>query len=308
MSYLSGPALAVLALLPLAVGATAPGLGGYAARKLPPDVAAVLLTALALTVALVSGMLLCLAAVVALAKVPGLHGLGHWSPRAVQARVPVPVAAGIAGGAIACVLLVRAGVHLARLVAQARLAAVAAASMPATEGLVVVREERPFAYAVPGRYPRIVVSTGMLGRLTPLHRRVLLAHEAAHLRHRHHYYVQLGRLAAAANPLLRPVSAAIDLAVERWADESAALEVGDRPATARALVAAASAQSARPDPGGVLPAARTHLPARVACLLDRRVRHRLLAAALIGAAIASWIAGYLVIEHIHALMELSESH
>jgi beta-lactamase regulating signal transducer with metallopeptidase domain len=147
----------------------------------------------------------------------------------------------------------------------------------------------------------------MLARLTPLQRRIMLAHEAAHLRLRHHHYVQLGRLAAAANPLLRPVSSAIDLAVERWADEDAAREAGDRTATAHALLAAASAGPAGPQPGGALHAAQAHLPDRLACLLRRPAPHRLLATVLLVAAVTAWAAGCLLTGHVHALLELAES-
>ena len=40
-------------------------------------------------------------------------------------------------------------------------------------------------------------------------RAVLLAHEAAHLIGRHHLYLQVAELAAAANPLLRPAASSL---------------------------------------------------------------------------------------------------
>jgi hypothetical protein len=82
----------------------------------------------------------------------------------------------------------------------------------------------------------------MLQALPASERRVLLAHEAAHLRRRHHIYVQLAELSAAANPLLRPVSGAVRSAVERWADEDAAATVGNRVVAARAVARASLAQ------------------------------------------------------------------
>jgi len=45
----------------------------------------------------------------------------------------------------------------------------------------------------------------MLRTLSADERRALLAHEAAHLTYRHHVYTQLTDVAAAANPLLRPL-------------------------------------------------------------------------------------------------------
>jgi Zn-dependent protease with chaperone function len=74
---------------------------------------------------------------------------------------------------------------------------------------------------VSGLRGRIVVTTGLLHNLEPAERRAVLAHEAAHLRGHHQIYVQLTELAAAANPLLRPVARAVRYGVERWADEPA---------------------------------------------------------------------------------------
>ncbi len=88
------------------------------------------------------------------------------------------------------------------------------------------------------------------GRCPPPERRVLLAHEAAHLRHHHHVYLQLVELSAAANPLLRPLASSVRIGVERWADEDAAAAVGDRTLTARALARASLARhtAAQPAP------------------------------------------------------------
>ncbi|MER5449119.1 M48 family metalloprotease [Streptomyces sp. NPDC002764] len=109
---------------------------------------------------------------------------------------------------------------------------------PGTE-LVVAASPRPRAFAVPGDPGRILVTSAMLAALRPAERRVLLAHERAHLTHRHAFYVHAATLAAAANPLLLPVRGAVAYLVERWADEQAAGAVGDRRTTARALARAA---------------------------------------------------------------------
>ncbi|MER7935850.1 MULTISPECIES: M48 family metalloprotease [unclassified Streptomyces] len=118
---------------------------------------------------------------------------------------------------------------------------------PRDTELVVAACEVPRAFAIPGRPGRILVTSAMLGALAPEERRVLLAHERAHLTHRHGRLVAAATLAAAANPLLGPVRSAVTFLVERWADERAAAEVGDRTATARALARAAlSTGRARP--------------------------------------------------------------
>ncbi|MEU9391828.1 M56 family metallopeptidase [Streptomyces sp. NPDC048324] len=109
---------------------------------------------------------------------------------------------------------------------------------PGTE-LVVAASPRPRAFAVPGDPGRILVTSAMLAALRPAERRVLLAHERAHLTHRHAFHVHAVTLAAAGNPLLLPVRDAVAYLVERWADEQAAGAVGDRSTTARALARAA---------------------------------------------------------------------
>jgi len=55
----------------------------------------------------------------------------------------------------------------------------------AEAGVRIVSDARPIAYVEAGRDAAVVVSTGMLRALQPGERRAMLAHEAAHLRHRH---------------------------------------------------------------------------------------------------------------------------
>jgi hypothetical protein len=110
--------------------------------------------------------------------------------------------------------------------------------------LTVIEDDRPLAHALPGRPGRIVVSTSMLAVLRPAERRALLAHEQAHLDHRHHLFVAVIDVLAAANPLLRPLTGTIRFTTERWADEIAAGQVGDRAVVARAVGRAALASRA----------------------------------------------------------------
>src|SRR5207253_82942 len=131
----------------------------------------------------------------------------------------------IAAAATAALLLlavrfVRAGLRrLAALHAAYRLAAV----LPASGGeLAVIDHPAQQAYAVPGHPGRIVVSTGVLRGLNAGERRAVLAHERAHLAHRHHLHHTVAHLAAAANPLLARLPDAVALSTERWADEKAA--------------------------------------------------------------------------------------
>jgi beta-lactamase regulating signal transducer with metallopeptidase domain len=86
----------------------------------------------------------------------------------------------------------------------------------------------------------------MMRALSHPERQVLLAHERAHASAFHYLFTTAARLAAAANPLLRPVAGAVGYTVERWADERAAAVVGDRRLAARAIARAALASAAAP--------------------------------------------------------------
>jgi Zn-dependent protease with chaperone function len=204
-----------------------------------------LLTAAMLITALATGFILAVAGMLVLGQIPLVAALGHWSARVVGADLPVPIVVGGLAAATVCALVLAV---LRRALLSGRdlvLAAVACRRLgPAVAGLVVVDDEEPDAYALPGVGGRVVVSTGMLRALPADERRVLLAHEAAHLTHRHHLWVQAAELAAAANPLLRPAARAVRVAVERWADEVAAAEVGDRALAARALARAGLVRAA----------------------------------------------------------------
>jgi hypothetical protein len=301
-----GAILLPLAVAPVLIGAVAAAIARPASQRLAPAPATALLTGLALTVALVTGLLLSLAAVVAALELSPALGLDHWSPARLRHHIPMPSFLGVLTGLVAAALLASAGLHLYRVARQLRRTGRAAAQLRALgDDLVLLEDDDLIAYAVPGRHRRIVVSVGLLAGLTAPQRRAVLAHEAAHLRYRHHLYVQLARLAAAANPLVRPVSRAVDLAVERWADEDAAREVGDRVTVARAVASAVLGDA--PVPVGALAAAETDVVARVRILLQPQ-RHRWpIAFALAAAILACWTTGGLVIGHVHALMELSES-
>ncbi|TQS45673.1 M56 family metallopeptidase [Cryptosporangium phraense] len=111
-------------------------------------------------------------------------------------------------------------------------------------GVLIVDDPDPEAYAVPGRPGLVVMHTGLLDALSPVEQQVVLAHERAHLDRRHYVHVLLVRVATWLNPLLRPLTASIAEQVERWADEDAARAVDDRTVAARAIAKAALARSA----------------------------------------------------------------
>jgi hypothetical protein len=295
-----------VAVVPVLVGILGALVSRRVAVSLAPPLAASLLTGLALSVSLACGVILALAGLVALAEVPPTSLLGGWSPDTLRDHIPMPPLVGAVAAAVALVLIACAVAYAIRVAVQTRRTGAAALRLRTTvDGLVIVHDREPVAYALPGRRQRIVVSTGMLKLLPAAQRRALLAHEAAHLRYHHQTYVQLGRLAASANPLMWPVSRAIDLAVERWADEVAAREVGDRATVAHALAAAALAP--RPAPRGALSGAQSNVTDRVQVLLTPQPPRRLLIAALTATgAVGCWIAALLLTDRVSALLELAQ--
>jgi Peptidase family M48 len=111
----------------------------------------------------------------------------------------------------------------------------------------IEESERAYAFSVPHLFPSrgrsghgsIVVSTAMLNSLDAKERTALFAHEAAHLRFGHHRYLLTGRIIAAVVPPLRPITKRLDWLLERWADEVAAQQIGDREVVATAIAHAA---------------------------------------------------------------------
>ncbi|MEY9874005.1 Zn-dependent protease with chaperone function [Streptacidiphilus sp. MAP12-33] len=266
-----------------------PGLLGLAAPRLAdrlePRVATWLLAGSAVVLAAGSTIALGVLVLAGLIRVPLAAFFGHWSLSAVRQADPVSKVEAVLAAVVLAVVLVTA-LRLARRRVRALVAAgFEAACLPGAGEYVVVDDPAPEAYALPGhpgRPGRIVVSSGMLAALDEHEREVLIAHERTHLRAHHYAFVAAAHLAAAANPLLRPVGAAVAYTVERWADESAATACGDRRRAAQAVGKAALAAKHAPlrNPatalgigGGVRRAGP--VPRRVAALLAPPLRsHR----------------------------------
>jgi Zn-dependent protease with chaperone function len=233
--------------------ASAP-LARLALTRLHPRHATWLLSLAAVVLAGTSCGALGLLAISALVRVPELGRLAHLSHQVIVAggdttSNTIALVAGILFGAALLVttsFAVGRGRALAAAFTHAR-------ALPGAASLVITRDEAADAYTVPGHPGRIVVSTGMLEALDGPGRRALFAHEHAHLEARHYIYTTAARLAAAANPLVRPLAGAVDYAVERWADERAARTVGDRHQVATAIATAAiAAKHNRPRRSAVL--------------------------------------------------------
>lgn len=243
--------------------------GGRLQRHLSPAVAAAAFTAAAALAAVaVAGAVLVLAAL-SVAQLPVVADNLAWC-RTLAAEHTVP--AWLGAGLVVGLVVMAAGTIRSR---PARRPPVPHRG----QELVVLVSDAPEAYAVPGRPGHIVVSAGMLRLLDVDERRVLLAHERAHLHRHHHRYIAVVDLAAGIVPMLRPLRARVRFATERWADEDAAAVVGDRSLVARAICRAALAVR----PTGALALAELGVPARVEAMLaqDPRTSRRTMAASAV---------------------------
>ncbi|MGW7103849.1 M56 family metallopeptidase [Streptomyces sp. NPDC054883] len=303
-------------LFPLLAAPAARPLG----ERLSPRLATWMLSAGALVLAAASTAVLAMLTTTGLLRFPLLARLahGHWSAQAAQQHDPASLSVALLAG----VLLAAAGSMAARTAwrrARALMhAATEAACLPGHDQLVVVDDPAADAYALPGRPGRIVISTGMLTALNPAEHEVLLAHERAHLAHHHYLFVASAHLAAAANPLLRPVAATVAYTVERWADESAATHTGDRRRVAhtvgKAALAAKRTTSRAWIPAGALgilgrlaPAGPGPVPRRVAALLAPPPHsHTLTVLVLAGLLLASGLCAAEAAHDLEALLELAK--
>lgn len=201
-------------------------------RRLRPDWATWTLTVLSGGAALAVLWALTVLAVGFAAEQPRLAGVFGWCSALFSShdRIPAPVGIG------AWAALLASGISVALRVRTRR------ATMRLSHDDVASSNE-PIAFAVPGRPGRVIVSEGMLDKLDRAEQRVLYAHEYSHLRRNHHRFLQVAETAAAAVPILAPLNRLVRFATERWADEDAVVEVGDRRLVARAVARAAVAAS-----------------------------------------------------------------
>jgi Zn-dependent protease with chaperone function len=304
-------------LLPLCAVAGARPL----ATHLPPKVATWLLTTAAVALAALSTAVLGFLALTAVLRIPLVASLGHLSAAVIRREDPASLSAAL----VAAVLLAAATLAAAHAGWRRARALVSAARnarcLPGHSQVVVVPDGAADAYTVPGWPGRIVVTAGMLDALDPAERQVLLAHEGAHAGHHHYLFTALSHFAAAANPLLRPVAAAVSYTVERWADEAAAGHCGDRRLAARAVgkAALASSRATRRAPAAAIGIAGPLLspvrrrspgpvPRRVAALLAPAPSMRpLLVAAAAAVVLVSGAAALDAAYDLHALVELAQT-
>jgi hypothetical protein len=103
----------------------------------------------------------------------------------------------------------------------------------------------PYAVTMPGKGGRIVLSRGLIALLDESEQAIVVSHERTHARYRHDRYLLIARIAEATCPALRPLTRRLQFSLERWADETAARQCGDRSLVARTLAKVALANPVR---------------------------------------------------------------
>jgi hypothetical protein len=181
---------------------------------------------------------------------PGSHPGGGIS--VTPHTAPGVMAAGGAGLLLAAAVLARAGGCVACGLARSRrerrehAAFLHAAGRPDQAlGAVILDQDAPAAYCLPGRRHCIVVTAGTLAALGPGQLLAVLAHERAHLRGRHHLLLAIASALSRAFPfvpLLAEAGTQVAVLAEMAADDQAARR--HHPADlAAALVTLATARS-----------------------------------------------------------------
>ncbi|KOG25665.1 MULTISPECIES: M56 family metallopeptidase [Streptomyces] len=279
--------MGVFVFLPLVLPLTAWPVARLAEHHLHPRMATWLLTGVSGVLAVCSTLSLALLMVVGTAQLPGNPLPDGWSDPEVREAVPYDEIAGKA--AIPTLILVLASCARAtwRHRRVRRRAGRALEGLPATS-VVVLPDANPYAYALPGRKDRVVVTTAMLSTLTGPERRALFAHERVHLTARHHRFLLTVQLAARANPFLRPLRTAVAYTTERWADEEAATRIGSRRVVARAVGKAALISRGAPSVPLAGFASAGPVPRRVAALLGPAPAARLWPSLFTSAGLAAW--------------------
>ena len=218
---------------------------------------------LALSASCVVAAVLAAVALVVPAGLSWSGGMGD--PSSATPGGPAVAAAGLL---LAAAILTRAGWCLARALAgnrrerRAHAAFLAAAGRAdPTLGAIVLDQDVPAVYCLPGGAGRIVVSSSALAALRPGHLQAALAHERAHLRAHHHamltWAAALGR-AFPVVPLLAQAAGQLAVLAEMAADDAPGRHRGDDLAEALVVLASANARPATRTVGVPGAVARLH--------------------------------------------------
>lgn len=282
---------AILAIVAFAIAAPLVG------RHLSPALATRLLVPASVATAASTLFVLGALAATWLGQLPPIAAFGPWSTTRLDAADPVPDPVAVVSLVLLAVATGWAVIWGVRRV-RALLAVYRDYRDLRPAGSVIVLDSATVdAFATPAPSGRIVVTAPLWNALAPDERRVVLAHERSHLTHRHVWWTLAAELASAINPLLRPTTSAIRRAVERWADEDAAVRVADRTLVARTIARTALLQHDRARSGRLAQSATGgDVPQRVRALLEPPPRRRPLALLALCAVVTVTAAATLSVE------------
>lgn len=147
-------------------------------------------------------------------------------------------------------------------------------------GVLVLEHQAPYAFCVGGRQHRVVVTSALVDSLDQGELDAVLAHEAAHLRQRHHAALMICRITfwvlAPFFPGFRTALPQVRLFAELCADDSARRRVGIAP-----LQSALLHLARLPAPSGTLAASSSDVETRLVRLTEQTggmPRHRAIVA------------------------------
>ncbi|TQL68884.1 Zn-dependent protease with chaperone function [Nocardioides albertanoniae] len=155
-------------------------------------------------------------------------------------------------------------------------------------GVLVLDHEAPYAFCIGGKRHRVVVTSGLLATLDKREIDAVLAHEAAHLRQRHHLALVTCRALFGALapffPAFRAAMRHVHLFAELSADDCARRQIG-----ARSLRSALERLAVLPSPTGAMAASGSDVEQRLRRLDDNAVTLRSHVAIFTGLAIATLV-------------------
>ena len=249
--------MSVELVIPALVAIVGGVVAGLVRWPLRPAVAMSVLTGIAISVAATVSLVVAAAVIGLAARSALVLSLIEWCP-----VVPLHHQVGLVEGFLAIALTAVACIRIRRVLRRRRWAIEGTAG----EHLSVLDTNEPIAYAAPGDPGCVVVSRGLLDSLTPRQRQVVLAHERAHLHHKHHRFLLAAELALAIVAPLGPLVEQIRLATERAADDDAVEAMGgDRQLVAQTIARAALTGHAYSNAVGAFGGAS--IPARIDALV-----------------------------------------